>query len=33
MTSLEDFTICYVQYIYIKKEKIRLFLTCLFSLI
>ena len=32
MTSLEDVTRCYVQCIYIKKEKIKLFLTGLFSL-
>ena len=33
MTSLEDVTRCYLQCTYIKKEKIRLFLTGLFSLI
>ena len=33
MTSLEDATRCYLQCTYIKKEKIRLFLTDLFSLI
>ena len=30
---LEDVTRCYLQCTYIKKEKIRLFLTGLFSLI
>ena len=33
MTSLEDATRCYLQCTYIKKEKIKLFLTGLFSLI
>ena len=33
MTSLEDVTRCYLQCTYIKKEKIRLYLTGLFSLI
>ena len=33
MTSVEDIAICYLQCTYIKKEKIRLFLTGLFSLI
>ena len=33
MTSLEDVTRCHLQCTYIKKEKIRLFLTGLFSLI
>ena len=33
MTSLKDVTRCYLQCTYIKKEKIRLFLTGLFSLI
>ena len=33
MTSLEDVTRCYLQCTYIKKEKIRLFLVGLFSLI
>ena len=33
MTSLEDVTRYYLQCTYIKKEKIRLFLTGLFSLI
>ena len=31
MTSLEDVTRCYVQCIYIKNKKIRLFLTGEFS--
>ena len=31
MTSLEDVTRCYVQFIYIKNKKIRLFLTGEFS--
>ena len=33
MTSLEDVTRCYLQCTYIIKEKIRLFLVGLFSLI
>ena len=33
MTSVEDVTICHLQCTYIKKEKVRLILTGLFSLI